>query len=492
MRLTLSAAQMRLSDEYTINTLGVPSLTLMERAGRAVAERALALLKEADTKSVLVVCGGGNNGGDGFAAARILAENGISVTVLALSEKLSPDAQKMREQYRGKVVFSYSKEDFALIIDCIFGTGLSRDVGGVYAEVIDKINESGGRVLSADIPSGISGDSGLKMGAAVEADETVTIGEYKNGLILSDGRDYSGKITAADIGITVVGNKNTFMVEGADVKALFPKRKSNSNKGTFGRAAIIGGSLAYSGAPFISALAALNTGAGYTYLCLPHSVYTHYIGRAPELILCDMGGEGELVPDGHKMEPLLSVNSIAIGMGCGVSKTVYSAVKYLLQNYAGTLIIDADGLNSLAEYGIEALNGARCKVILTPHIKEFSRLTGKSVSDILSSPTEEVRAFSKKYGAVVVLKNNSTVITDGDNCYITASAPPSLAKGGSGDALSGIICALAAMGTSPVKSAYGGSYLLGAAATAAQRGISEYSVKATDVIASIGRAIYEL
>lgn len=492
MILSLSARQIRLSDEYTINTLGVPSLLLMERAGGSIAERVEAVLKEKGGGAVLAVCGGGNNGGDGFVAARLLSEKEFSVTVLLLSGKLSPDEEAVKNMYGGEIISSWNDKKYAVIIDCIFGTGLKRNVEGVYADVIDKINKSGAYVISADIPSGINGENGLKMGSAVNADETVTIGEYKNGLVLSDGRDCAGKIFRADIGITVVGDKNTYIVEGADVKELFPKRRSNSHKGTFGRAAIVGGSLKYSGAPYLSALAALNCGAGYTRLCVPHAVFPHFIGKAPELILSDMGGEENLILKDELFSPLLSSDAVAVGMGADVGQSTYGVVKYFLDNYAGILIIDADGINSLAKYGADILLNARCRVILTPHIKEFSRLTGRTVEDILSDPTEAAKSFSKRYGVTLVLKSNSCIITDGATAYITASAPPSLAKGGSGDVLSGIICALCAEGNPPLKSAYAGAYLLGAAAKQAEESISEYSVKATDVINSIGAALKRL
>jgi len=493
MILTLSSAQMRASDEYTINALGVSSLTLMERAGKAIADRALSILKnDGDRASALIVCGGGNNGGDGFVVARKLLESGINVEVLLLSDKLSHDEEHMKNLYSGNIIYTYPDKKYNLIIDCIFGTGLKRDIEGAYAQIIEAINSSGAVVLSADIPSGINGDNGKKIGCAVEADETVTIGEYKNGLILLDGRDCSGKITRADIGITVKDSPNTFLVEASDIKKLFPKRKSNSHKGTYGRAVIIGGSYAYSGAPMLSALAALNTGAGYTYLCAPHILYSHYISRSPELILKDMGGEKELLPITENLEELLSADSVAVGMGCGVGVNIYGVIKYFLENYSGTLIIDADGINSLAKYGADILKGAKCKVVLTPHIKEFSRLSALSVDEILSSPIESARSFADKYGVTLVLKNNSTIISDGKNSYVIACAPPSLARGGSGDVLAGIICALAAMGKGVIESAYGGSYLLGAAALEAEKEVGEYSVTPTLVISSIGKAIKNL
>jgi len=491
MILTLSAAQMRLSDEYTINALGTPSLILMRRAGEAVANSIVAAHAERGGK-VLVVCGGGNNGGDGFVAAEIIKSKGIPVTVLLLSDKLSPDEEAVKNMYGGKIIRDWAEERYSVIVDCIFGTGLKREVVGKYAEIINKINESGAYVISADIPSGINGENGQKMGAAVNADETVAIGECKNGLVLADGRDCSGKIVRADIGISVVGEKNTYIVEREDVKALFPKRKSNSHKGTYGRAAIVGGSLKYSGAPYLSALAALNSGAGYTRLCVPHAIFPYYIGKSPELILEDMGGGEGLILKDEVFSPLLSSDAIAVGMGADANQSVFGVVKYFLENYTGVLIIDADGINSLAKYGAEALFKAKSRVVLTPHIKEFSRLSGKDINEILSDPVEEARAFAKNYGVTLLLKNNSSVATDGVNAYITASAPPSLAKGGSGDVLSGIICALCAGGNSPLNSAYAGAFLLGEAAKAAEETLSEYSVKPTDVISSLSRAIKNL
>ncbi len=493
MQKVLTCAQMRAADRYTIEELGVPSAVLMERAGAAIADEAEKRLRASGGRSVLAVCGGGNNGGDGWCAARLLSERGFATAVYSFAEKLSPDCAAQRKKYRGKVYPSFPEEKFDLILDAVFGTGFRGAPEGAAAEAIARINAAGAFVLSADIPSGLNGDSGAG-DLCVRAGLTVAIGELKRGLLLGNGADVCGKIVRRDIGISLGQPADSVLWEGEDAASLFPPRKKNTHKGSYGKAVILAGSAAYSGAPLLACAAALRSGCGYTQLAVPAELFPLAAGKFPEAILTAApSAKGAFAYDEAFLRTLLKAESIAFGMGCGPSREVCRIARFLLSEYGGTLILDADALNSLAEYGADALRGHRCGVLLTPHPKEFSRLCGKSLSEVLENGADLAKAFAAEYGVAVLLKGHVSLVTDGSRTLYTASGTPALAKGGSGDVLSGIAAAIAARGFSPVPAGAGASYLLGRAGriAAAAQG-NEYSVVASDVIASIPAAIARL
>lgn len=352
---------------------------------------------------------------------------------------------------------------------------------------------SGAKVVSADIPSGLNGDSGAAA-LCVRADLTVAVGELKRGLLLGNGADVCGKIVRRDIGISLPQPADAALWEGEDVASLFPPRKKNTNKGSFGRAVILAGSAAYSGAPLLSCAAALRGGCGYTQLAVPSGLFPHCVGKFPEAILTAApSAGGALAFDEAFLRTLLKAESIAFGMGCGVSREVYRIARFLLSEYGGTLILDADALNSLAEYGVGALKGHAGGVLFTPHPKEFSRLCGKELSQVLGSGADLAKGFAAEYGVEVLLKGHVSSVTDGSFTVYTASGTPALAKGGSGDVLSGIAAAIAARGFSPLQAGAGASYLLGSAGSiAAARQGNEYSVTASDVVAALPAAIAQL
>ncbi|MCD8371836.1 MAG: NAD(P)H-hydrate dehydratase [Clostridia bacterium] len=469
MQRYLTNSQMRSADNYTINTLGVPSETLMRRAGLAIAEEVLAV---ADGKTILVVCGTGNNGGDGYVCSQILLQKGVNVSVYAMQGRLSADCEREKLRYTG----GYSTQICGdIIVDCLFGTGLCREVGGEYAEVINKINASGAYVISADIPSGINGDNGLKMNVAVKANLTVAIAEYKLGFILGDGMDYCGKVIKKDIGICL--NEDTFaeVFEGEDIAEFYPARPRNSHKGTFGTATLICGCTKYVGAAVLATEAALRSGCGYVKLDCSAAVKRTVAPALPQTVF-------------SKSDNLKS-DAIAIGMGSGVSKSLYEKISYLLKNYTGTLIIDADGLNTLSKYGVNILKGKKCGVILTPHAKEFSRLTGIEVKQILSSPVEYAQKFSSEYGVTLLLKGAASVICGDGKTYINTTGCTALAKAGSGDMLSGYMCGVAARGVKPLYAAVCSQYMLGLAAEIAAEKSNEYTAIAGDILQNLSEAV---
>ena len=429
MQKVLTVAQMRQADSYTINQLNIPSETLMRRAGIAIADEVAAVADKKSANKILVVCGTGNNGGDGYVCAEELKSRGYDVTVYAMEGNLSADCARERAAYGG----TYAEEISAdIIVDCLFGTGLCRTVSGEYAQVIEKINQSGSYVISADIPSGLNGDNGKAEGCAVNADITVAIAENKSGYFLNDGPDYCGTVIKRDIGITCPETDYMQIFEDCDIKKFYPKRRRKSHKGTYGTAQLIAGSERYIGAAALAAEAALKSGCGYVKLNTYSQNRFSLATKLPQVIFSD--------------DIDFSADCIAVGSGCGVSEDLYKTIQKILRIYSGTLIIDADGLNSLAKFGVEILKDKKCNVIITPHIKEFSRLSNFSVGEILSDPITHARNFANKYNVTVLLKSAVSVLTDGTRVILLHRGNSALAKGGSGDILFGFACGTAARG----------------------------------------------
>lgn len=467
---------MRESDRHTIENLGISAGQLMKNAGKAVADEVEKAALSLSVKDISIVCGTGNNGGDGYVCAQILKERGFDVKIYAFGGNLTEECQRAKQDCKCGY---FNDICGSIIVDCIFGTGLCREVSGQYAEVIRKINGSGAYVISADIPSGLNSDNGLVMGCAVKADLTVAIAEYKAGMFLNDGTDYCGKIIKKDIGIVCPHNEYTVIYGDADVKRYFPERPRNSHKGTFGSANIIAGSDKYIGAAALSVAAALKSGCGYVKLTSTEKVKLSLASKYPSAIYLE--------------EPDLSSHAIALGMGCGASERLYGTIKTLLKNYCGTLVIDADGLNCLAKFGVEILGENRqCKVIITPHIKEFSRLANKSVAEIQSDPISYAKEFAKKYNVTVLLKSAVSVITDGERTALNISGNTALSKGGSGDMLSGFLCGTLARGVNPFEACVCSAYVLGKSAEISAKEKTEYCVTATDIIKNLHLSIRRL
>jgi NAD(P)H-hydrate epimerase len=477
MERVLTNAQMRASDAYTIQMLGVSSEILMERAGLAIAEEVAKSAKALQLKNILVVCGSGNNGGDGYVCARALLKDGWKVAVFDCGGKYSADCLREKERYGGKYVATIAGD---LIVDCLFGTGLSREVTGANATIIGQINQSGAYVVAADIPSGLNGDNGQVMGVAVKANKTVAIAEYKLGMLLGDGREYCGEVIKRDIGITVNDGTYAQMNTQNDIKKFFPPRPQNSHKGTFGVANLVVASEQYAGVAFLSAGGALRSGCGYVRLTLPERGH---------LAVAVASVYPQVIVD---QTAYMAAQAMIIGSGCGCTQSLYDSIKMLLKTYTGKLIIDADGLNVLAKYGVDCLAEKSCEVLLTPHIKEFSRLTGLSTQEILQNPVENATMFAKKYGVTVLLKSAVSVITDGTRVMLNVRGNSALAKAGSGDMLGGFVCGTAARGLSLFDSAVCGAYVMGMAAEITAEQTTEYAATAKEILENIPTAIKQL
>ncbi len=474
----LTAEQMRDADKYTINQLCISSDELVLRAGKALST----LIKEKFNNCKVLVCvGNGNNGRDGEVAFDILSKTkGFSVDILSASEF---------------DVNSFSVSDYDIIIDCIFGTGLNREVSGVYKTLIESINNSNAFIVSCDVPSGLCGNSGVVLGSCVKANLTVAIQDYKTGYFLNDGPDYCGEIIVKDIGITSNADKFVYGLNALDVAELFSKRNRNSHKGSYGKVSVIGGSKNYPGSVNLSYLA-LNAyvgGAGYSNLVVPESLYSIYALKNPECTISTISDvDGQIVFDEIALKNLLNCDVIVIGMGLGVSEEVYTSIKFLITNFNGVLIIDADGLNSLSRYGIDILKQKTCKVVLTPHVGEFARLSKLDKDKIIKNPIECAVSFSKEHGVITVLKSSTSIITDGINVFLNTAGCAGMAKAGSGDVLSGFLAGILARTQFSLKAVAYGVFAFGRAGEHACSKNNEWTITASDIIESIKNVVKDL
>ena len=430
------------ADAYSIERIGIPSMVLMERAALGVVEEIIA--RKLDTSYILVVCGTGNNGGDGVAAARILAERGIRSDVLFVGNPQKRSAQlaaqiRILEYYGVNEVKSIVPGRYTLIIDAIFGIGLSREISGQAEEIIKLINAEKAYKVAVDISSGISADSGRMLGCAVKADLTVTFACGKAGHYLSDGALHAGEVAVKEIGIPVSEDENCsriYQIEKSDFSSL-PARDRYGNKSTFGKLLVIAGSKNICGAAFFAACAGLKCGAGMVRLFTHSSNRTALSVLLPEALI-DTYDDDNI--NFNELEKALDWADAAV-IGPGIGTDVYS-VK-LLETFCGInrlpTVMDADALNIIAKNG-KIWDEINFKTVVTPHIGEMSRLTGKTVSEIKADMLQTAGGFSKEHGTVCVLKDARTVTAYPDGRkFINTSGCSALATAGSGDVLAGII-----------------------------------------------------
>ncbi|MBQ7600523.1 MAG: NAD(P)H-hydrate dehydratase [Clostridia bacterium] len=491
----LTTKVMRESDAAAISG-GVPGKELMGRAAAAVFE-------EGESAGiwrspVCVVCGSGNNAGDGYALAGILCEKGYECDVILLGDRFSSDGRyyfDLLENGKAGVITWKTGMDlkrYASVADCIFGTGFRGRPEGTEAEAIAAINESGAAVVSVDINSGLGGDSGMAE-LCVESDLTVSVGSYKPGHFLGMAKDVMKRKVNRDIGIAPRG-RSIRLIEKADVRAVLPERKNNSNKGTYGYSAIIGGCLEYSGAVRLAAMAdaAMRSGAGVVKVAVPGSLGRLLVPHILESTLFPMPDEGGRMrfDEGSLTALTKNTKSCAFGMGIGSSpEGAGKILGWLLRNYGGRLLVDADGLTMLAALDDSRIRERSCSLVITPHVKEFSRLTGLDISEILSDPVRHAEEYARKTGAVVLLKGPSTVITDGADTYICDRGCPGMATAGSGDVLSGISCALLGYCADELSAMWAAAYINGFAGEIAQSLVGSISMTASDTVRALPSAI---
>lgn len=509
MKYLVDAAKMKAIDEYTSNMLGIPSLVLMEKAAMAIVE----LIRSKITRNdrILAVCGTGNNGGDGIATVRMLKELGYNADVLIIGdEKRATDQTKQQlfiaRNLDVKVYNNVKVSEYTVIIDAIFGIGLSKPVVGVFEQIIESINASDNKVFSVDIPSGIHADNGKVMNIAVKADYTITFGVNKIGLVLYPGCEYAGEILVSDIGFPKKAidyvKPSVFYYEKEDLTRL-PLRKNYSNKGTFGKVLIIAGSRNMSGACYLSAKAACRTGAGLVKVLTVEDNRSIIQSLLPEAILStyDPSNLKNKLEVDRIIQELKWATSIVIGPGIGISASSDHLLDIVLNHTNVPIVIDADALTMLAgksQY-ISKDNEKECycdidlpeNVVVTPHLKEMSRLLDCEVSHVKENllPVTVNAVKGKRY--VLALKDARTIVSDGVRSYINLSGNNGMATAGAGDVLTGIIAAMLAQGMDRFDATALSVYMHGLAGDKAIESKSVYSLIASDIIEALPLVLHE-
>jgi hydroxyethylthiazole kinase-like uncharacterized protein yjeF len=512
--IVVTAAQMREMDRLTIEKYGVPSLTLMERAGEAVAQVILEQFARSAKKGVLIVAGKGNNGGDGFVVARLLKKKRIpcEVALLARRDELSPDAAHNLGAYlklKGKVseitpdgldLLSARVSKTGLIVDAILGTGIRSEVRGFLADVITLVNASGLPIVAIDIPSGLDTDQGVPLGVAVQAEMTVALAFPKLGEVIYPGISYSGELTVGDIGIDERAVEEvaprTEILEPQAVGWLAPRREPDTHKGRYGHLLVLAGSRGKTGAAILACRAAMRCGAGLVTLAAPRSLNSIFAGALVEVMtepLCDNGAEEiETLTDGDWRRILERKDVVLFGPGVGVSPSTQNILRWLLRNLALPWVIDADGLNNLA-LEIDRLRHAKVPPVLTPHPGEMARLIGKSTAEVNAGRVEIARSFAAEHRCHLVLKGARTVIATAEgNVFINPTGNPGMASAGMGDVLAGILAALLGQGLASEDAMKLGVYLHGFVGDRIAQAQGEVGLIASDIIAGLPTGLREL
>jgi NAD(P)H-hydrate epimerase len=505
----VTAKQMQSLDRAAIDGHGIPSLTLMERAGTGVANAAHEIAAKKRGAAV-VVCGRGNNGGDGLVAARLLIERGLDVFVFLMARPadLSADAKANWERLVPLTTHLHEILSFddlmphhptiagaSVIVDALFGTGLMREITAPVRQIIEYLNSVKRPIVAVDIPSGLSADKGAPLGISIKANVTVTFGLPKLGLYIGEGSEYAGRVSVCDIGIPSeevekLGTKY-HLTDESMVKSLFAPRVNESHKGSFGHVGVIAGSGGKLGAGYLASMAALRSGSGLVTYFLPETAFEKFDARYPE-IMCEPipdKGRAHFHPDGAKalVSKADKISVIAMGPAMGTHDETREFEHALIGSLDKPMVIDADGLNNL---DLGQIKRRRNPIVLTPHPKEFSRMIGSSTDKVQKDRFNLAIEFASQNNVCLVLKGYHTVIATPDGrAFVNPTGGPAMASAGMGDALTGLIAGLIAQGISADMSAVAGTFLHGFAGDIAKDEIGDRGVVASDVIKRIPKAL---
>ena len=528
MEYLVTSEEMRAYDTYTIEYMGIPSLVLMERAALKTVERIEKVIEQAESHvgqtgmhrkmRILCVCGTGNNGGDGLCVARLLREKGIFADAVLIGnrQKLTKETAlqlSVLEKYGVCVGNKVPEAEYDIIVDALFGIGLSREITGEVQTAIEAVNASEAYRLALDIPSGIDADTGRVWGCAVKADETVAIAFKKRGHCFYPGSLFSGKVRVAGIGITqrsFDGRLPGMYTFTESVSKLLPERRPDGNKGTFGKVLLAAGSMSMAGAALLCAESAYRAGAGMVKLVIPKDIREVVQERLPEALTQTYDKAEGLNEEEEKafLQNMDWADVIAVGPGLSVCRSGLQFLKLALQS-TKPLLIDADGLNMLAE---ETQNESKLwsvlqkrggQTVLTPHMGEMAKLLQKPVSEVVADETAATLMLARKSGCIVVGKSARThVCRDGGRIFLNTAGNDRMATAGSGDVLAGIISALMAqelkIGDSKKcrdrqeeeecmeKAACLGVYLHACAGDAAAKEAGNGGITASDIIRGLG------
>lgn len=504
MKTVISGQDAKRIDQYTIEKVGIPGLVLMERAAVATVCRIEKMATKKDR--ILCVCGTGNNGGDGIAIARILFQRGYDVSFVMVGnlDKATEDNKRQRAIARELGLLAMnttSLSEYTIIIDAIFGVGLTREVQGEYAQWICDINASNSKVVAVDIPSGIDSERGQIMGVAVKATATVTYGFEKYGLLLFPGAEYAGVIYTEEVGFArlLQEDKMGFYYEEKDLKQLLPQRHDYSNKGSYGKVLLIAGSKNMAGACVLAAEAAYRMGTGLVRILTVEENREIVQTLIPEAVLVTY--DKDKVEEELVRSEIAKAKAIAIGPGLGCSHEARKIVTWVLDNAKVPVVMDADALQLVAENKryVNPIKGNRAKwnfkanVILTPHMKEFSDLLGGKISvKELQENILQTRELMAENENILVLKDARSIVLQGEKCYINLSGNNGMATGGSGDVLTGVILGLLAQGLEPYDAATVGTYLHGLSGDKAAKQYGRYAMTARNIVGAISEVLLEI
>ena len=508
----LTAAQMREADRYTIDEIGIPSLVLMENAGRQVVAAIESAYESKLDGRVAVLCGRGNNGGDGFVVARTLLQHGIETSVFVIGAladvrgdartnldilgRLGVTVVEIGDEQSWELHFSEISQ-CSLIVDAIFGTGLKTAVAGMIETVIADVNASEIPVVSVDLPSGLSADTPHLIGDCIDASLTVTLAAPKLPLVLPPGEAYAGEVVIADIGIPYEVIEG---LEGSHVELLTPEqlrssvgpRAADSHKGDFGRLTIVAGSMGKTGAAHLAAMGALRSGAGLVTVATPRCCLPVLAALSPVFMTVDLPDDPAGTLDASGVDKLLEQEHdvIACGPGLGRTPQVAQFVRALLDKATVPLVLDADALTVLADDPGQLTGREERDLIITPHPGEMARLVGASIADVQANRIQVASDFATAHQVYVVLKGHRTVIaTPEGRVFINPTGNPGMATGGTGDVLTGMIAAWLAQLLDAEAACRLAVFLHGAAGDLAEVNQGQVSMIATDLLDHLGGAL---
>ena len=511
----LNTDQMREADRRTIQDIGIASLVLMENAGRQVVAAVEALYPDLAERRVAVVCGKGNNGGDGFVVARTLQQRGVDVSVFVIGpiSEIKGDARTNLEILGriGQTVVEVADETawelhgaeitgHDLIIDALFGTGLKTALAGFHETVVADLNESGVPIVSIDLPSGMSADTTELIGDAIDAAVTVTLGAPKLPLVLPPAETRSGEVVIADIGIPAevfdqLEGPRIELLTREQMRALIQPRPVDAHKGDFGRVLVVAGSVGKSGAAVLCAQGAMRAGAGLVTVATPRSCQPLIAMQTPEYMTERLDETPAGTVDYSAVDTVLGIDTdvTVVGPGLGRGEAVTAFVRDFVDRCEGPLVLDADALNAFAEEPARLVGREGRDVIITPHPGEMARLVGCTVDDLQANRIDIATDFAKRHRLYVILKGYRTlVVTPGESVFVNPTGSPGMATGGTGDVLAGMVGAWLAQLLDAEAACKLAVYLHGSAGELADADSGEVSMTAGDLVDHVGDAVLEL
>lgn len=495
----VSGQEMQRLEMMAVKELGISVRDLMERAGKAVADSATEMLTGGE---VVVICGKGNNGGDGFVASRSLFERGLSVKIFMLSSErdLSPEAADAFKALKDLPLerrsltpknlgnFRAALQGANLVIDAIFGIGFRGAAKGLVAEVIKEVNLASCPVLSVDVPSGLEANTGFVHNVCIRADRTVTFTCPKVGLVIYPGAGFVGELKVADLGIpeALIERASDVSLSSPDeVRTFLPTREVDVHKKACGRVLVVAGSIGMTGAASLTSLAALRSGAGLVTLGIPRSLNSILEKKVTEVMTVPLPETASASLSLEALDPIQELISsfdvLALGPGLSCEAETVSLVLKLVESVCLPLVLDADGLNALVGR-VDILSKRSYPTVITPHPGELARLFGITAGEVQLDRLQFARRTAKEWGVVVVLKGARSIVGSSQGLVVSTTGNPGMATAGTGDVLTGLIAGLLSQGVEPFKAAVLGTYLHGLAGDIAVRELTEYCLIAGDLL----------